>query len=145
MDRPLIDEKIEALRRCVARVKERRAETVEALSRDTDRQDILVLNLTRAVQLCVDISLHLLADSTDPRAPDSMAASFDALREQGVIDANLAGQMRRAIGFRNIAVHNYREIDWQIVHAICWVRLDDFADFARSVVDWIKERNKRPD
>lgn len=41
--------------------------------------------------------------------------------------------MRAAVGFRNIAVHSYREIDWHIVHEIWWQHLDDFRQFARAV------------
>lgn len=54
MDKLILAEKLEALRRCVQRVEARRPDSVQALQADVDRQDILALNLTRAVQLCVD-------------------------------------------------------------------------------------------
>jgi uncharacterized protein YutE (UPF0331/DUF86 family) len=41
--------------------------------------------------------------------------------------------MKRAVGFRNISVHTYDQIDWVIVFDICRNRLGDFAEFARSV------------
>jgi uncharacterized protein YutE (UPF0331/DUF86 family) len=41
--------------------------------------------------------------------------------------------MRRAVGFRNIAVHNYLAIDWQIVHEIAHKHLDDFKRFTAAV------------
>lgn len=41
--------------------------------------------------------------------------------------------MKAAVGFRNIAVHNYRAIDWVIVFAITHQGLDDFKNFARAV------------
>ncbi|MES1944117.1 hypothetical protein PC39_08379 [Salinisphaera sp. PC39] len=37
------------------------------------------------------------------------------------------------MGFRNVAVHNYQKIDWDIVHAITWQHLDDFRRFAQAV------------
>lgn len=54
MDRHLIEEKLEALRQCVARVEAKRPATSRVLAADPDLQDILALNLTRAVQICVD-------------------------------------------------------------------------------------------
>lgn len=51
--------KLDALRESVQRVEERAPKTLEALLSDRDAQDVLVLNLTRAVQTCVDIGLHL--------------------------------------------------------------------------------------
>lgn len=49
MDKLILAEKLEALRRCVHRVEARRTATVAALEVDVDAQDILSLNLTRAV------------------------------------------------------------------------------------------------
>ncbi len=42
--------------------------------------------------------------------------------------------MKKAIGFRNIAVHAYDTINWQIVFAIATRHLDDFDRFARTVM-----------
>ena len=55
MDREVIEEKLESLRRCIHRVREKRPVELDALVRNFDLQDIITLNLTRAVQLCVDI------------------------------------------------------------------------------------------
>jgi len=59
MDRRLIEDKLDALRRCVARVADKRPATIAALEADEDLQDILAVNLTRAVQLGVDVAAHL--------------------------------------------------------------------------------------
>lgn len=136
MDRELIEEKIESLRRCVRRVRDKRVETVEQLENDWDTQDILSVNLTRAVQLCVDIAAHLLSE-TDRPAPETMAEAFEHPQEMGVLDAPLAKRLQGAVGFRNVAIHAYRSIDWAIVHSITHERLDDFRAFARAVLNEI--------
>lgn len=129
MARVILEEKLESLRRCVARIESRRADTAEVLAEDVDRQDILALNLSRAVQLCVDMAVHVLADS--PRAaPHTMGESFELLAAEGFVDEPLADRMRAAVGFRNVAVHSYRSIDWSIVHTITHEGLADFEDFA---------------
>ena len=132
MDRVVVAEKLESLRRCVQRIEERRAPTADALRADADRQDIVSLNLTRAVQLCVDLAAHVLGRSNQP-PPQTMGESFDALAAEGIILAALAKRLRGAVGFRNIAVHSYQAIDWNIVHAITYDGLDDFRQFAASV------------
>lgn len=133
MDRRLLEEKAEALRRCVQRVRDKCPPTAEALAADVDAQDIVSLNLTRAVQLAVDIASHLIAATALP-APDTMGDGFDRLAEGGIIDPALARRLRAAVGFRNLAVHNYRALDWTIVHALCTRRLDDFADYVRAIL-----------
>ena len=134
MDREVIEQKIESLRRCVDRVRLKTPATAAILAGDPDAQDILTLNLTRAVQLCVDIGAHLIAVKDKP-APDTMGQTFDVLTDMGVLSAELAVRMKKAVGFRNIAVHNYEAIDWEIAHAIAVRHIDDFSAFASAVVD----------
>ena len=133
MDWDLIGQKLESLRRCLRRVEAKCPQDVATLSEDYDAQDILALNLTRAVQLCVDIGAHLVADTQFP-PPDTMGQTFDILQDSGIINAELAGRMKKAVGFRNLAVHNYDAINWAIVYAIAQYRMKDFEDFAKAVV-----------
>jgi uncharacterized protein YutE (UPF0331/DUF86 family) len=132
MDQRLIKEKLESLRRCVGRVEEKRAGTHESLATDPDRQDIIALNLTRAIQICVDLGAHLLA-GTDCAAPQSMAETFTRLADAQIISESLGKSMRAAVGFRNVAVHQYQAIDWAMVHQLTHEQLDDFRAFAAAV------------
>ncbi|MHB1273892.1 MAG: type VII toxin-antitoxin system HepT family RNase toxin [Rhodanobacter sp.] len=84
----------------------------------------------RAVQICVNLALHALTGLGQP-APETMGQAFDQLADTGHISADPALRLRKAVGFRNIAVHNYSAIDWAIVHAIATRHLDDFEAFAR--------------
>jgi uncharacterized protein YutE (UPF0331/DUF86 family) len=132
MDREVIEQKLESLRRCLQRVAEKCPPDSAALGRDPDLQDIVTLNLTRAVQLCVDLGAHLIVD-LDVLPPDTMGQTFDALAHAGVIPEPLARQLKKAVGFRNIAVHHYEEIDWTIVHSIALHHLGDFSEFAKVI------------
>ncbi len=105
MDREVIEQKLESLRRCLVRVTEKCRVDAETLVRDVDAQDIITLNLTRAVQLSVDLAAHLIA-SRDRPAPNTMGQTFEALSSLGLISLVLATRMRKAVGFRNIAHHD---------------------------------------
>ena len=133
MDQQLISQKLESLRRCVQRLESRCPASVAELEEDLDAQDILSLNLTRAVQLSVDLALHWAASHPETSAPSTMGEAFSMLSNAGVIDAELAGRLRKAVGFRNLAVHAYETINWAIVHSLCKTRLDDFRQFARQM------------
>lgn len=41
--------------------------------------------------------------------------------------------MKAAVGFRNIAVHDYQAVDWHIVFDITHHGLEDFRAFAKAV------------
>lgn len=130
MDQLIVERKLDSLRRCIERIREKCPADAQTLAADIDLQDIIVLNLSRAVQLCVDLAVHAVSQSsTTP--PETMGEAFTRLAESGVIDAPLALRLRNAVGFRNIAVHNYSKIDWHITHMIATRHLADFEAFSR--------------
>jgi len=133
VDGLIVAEKIEALRRCVRRIEDRRATTAAELRQDVDRQDILSLNLTRAVQLCVDIAAHVLS-GTERQAPQTMGEAFALLAEDGRISAELARRLRAAVGFRNIAVHDYETLQLPIAIRIIETHLDEFLDYSSCLL-----------
>ncbi len=124
--------KLESLRRCIARVRDRCPASADALAKNVDAQDILTLNLTRAVQLCVDIALHEISAHETP-IPATMADAFTTLASLNKIPPALALRMRAAVGFRNVSIHQYNEINWTIVFEIATKHLIDFEDFARAI------------
>lgn len=124
--------KLDSLHRCLSRIESKIPDGVEALKDDLDRQDIITLNLTRAVQVCVDIATYIIADFDTP-PPTSMAQSFDRLYRLKVISDDICERMEKAVGFRNVSVHEYQSIDWLIVYRIITEHLCDFKDFAAQV------------
>jgi uncharacterized protein YutE (UPF0331/DUF86 family) len=132
MDQLIIERKLDSLHRCLARVRVKTPAGAAQLSADPDLQDIVVLNPSRAVQIGVDQALHRLADFDQP-LPDAMGQAFERLAQAGQPDAGLAQRLKKAVGVRNLAVHNYAAIDWAIVHAIAGRHLGDFEEFARTI------------
>ncbi|ALA57484.1 hypothetical protein NITMOv2_1053 [Nitrospira moscoviensis] len=51
-------------------------------------QDIIALNLQRAVQLSVDLAAHLIAD-TEVQPPTTMAENFVLLKDLSIITSAL--------------------------------------------------------
>ena len=135
MDQLILAQKMESLRRCIQRINDKTPAKVDELIKDPDIQDILVLNLTRAVQLCVDIGSHIISE-TDAKAPSTMGDVFVSLGNLGVISTQTSESMRKAVGFRNVAVHNYDVIKWEIVFAICEKSLTDFRQFAKEIASY---------
>ena len=133
MDKLVVEKKIESLRKCLLRVEQRCPDSLVDLLNDLDAQDVLVLNLSRAVQLCVDISLHILSGRNQP-VPETMGQAFRELAAENIISNDLSEKMRSAVGFRNIAIHNYEEINWTIVYAIAKEKRIDFKQFAKQIL-----------
>ena len=132
MDKEVLEAKIAALIRCVHRVKSQGILSLEDLEKNIDKQDIIILNLQRAVQICVDIGNHILLDY-DTETPATMAETFRKLAQNKLIPQSVADNLSRAVGFRNIAVHQYENLDCKIIYAIITSHLDDFKDFAGEI------------
>jgi uncharacterized protein YutE (UPF0331/DUF86 family) len=136
MDEMLIFRKMESLGRCVDRIRSKRGFTHEELLRNYDLQDILSVNLQRAVQLSVDIALHMLSDLSG-KLPDTMGQAFTSLHEHGIISDRTASALRSSVGLRNIAVHDYVAVNWQIVQDVVDGHVEVFVDFMREVEEWL--------
>ncbi|MEA2012425.1 MAG: DUF86 domain-containing protein [Verrucomicrobiota bacterium] len=133
MNNEVIFNKIESLRKCLVRIKEKTPADYETLLEDYDLQDIICLNLERAVQNSVDIATSLIAE-TDSPAPDTMRNAFEILAKSQYTSRKTAVKMQNAVGFRNIAVHTYQDIDWAIVYKIITEHLDDFKLFIEEIL-----------
>lgn len=114
MDSYVLQTKLESLIRCVNRIKAQNISAVDELENDIDKQDVIILNLQRAVQICVDIGNHILLDFNSP-TPSTMAETFRQMAKNNIISDSLSKDLGRAVGFRNIAVHQYEDIDCRIM------------------------------
>lgn len=132
MDRDIIMRKLDSLARCVARIEEKRPETPEQLIDDVDIQDILSINLERAVQVSVDIGAHLIAGISVP-PPKTMGEVFTILVAENMIPEDTGIALRKAVGFRNLSVHAYDQVDWERVFDIVHDHLDNFRKFAAAI------------
>ncbi|MBW8067968.1 MAG: DUF86 domain-containing protein, partial [Ferrovum sp.] len=79
------------------------------------------------------IGAHLVADLEVP-PPDTMGQTFDLLAQGGILGTELSSRLKKAVGFRNIAVHSYESINWHIVHSIVKYHLEDFSAFAKIIM-----------
>ena len=98
MDKQLINEKIEQLRRHVKRLELKKPESVDQLIADIDLQESITLNLTQAVQVAVDIASHIISTS-EAKAPSTMADAFETLEKLGVIDHEITSSLKKAVGY----------------------------------------------
>jgi uncharacterized protein YutE (UPF0331/DUF86 family) len=128
----LILEKMDAIVRCLERVQEKTPESFSELTADFDRQDIIVVNLERAIQASVDIATHVVAYTALP-IPSTMADSFEKLALAHVITVETAERMKKAVGLRNILVHEYQKIDWSIIWAVITGHMDDFRAYVAEI------------
>ncbi len=134
MDNLILEKKIDSIIRCLNRIDDRLPGNQHDFLKDLDAQDVVILNLTRAVQLSVDIATHILSTTNQP-VPSTMAEAFSSLERIGIISIENANKMKKSVGYRNVAVHNYDDIDLSITFDIANNHLDDFKTFVKQILN----------
>lgn len=124
--------KIATIERCLTRVREEYREDSSRLDNQTV-EDAIVLNLQRACEAAIDLAMRVVARDR-LGIPQDSRHGFTLLEEAGELSADLAGRMRRMVGFRNIAVHDYTKLSRPILESILRERLGDFEDLCRALI-----------
>jgi uncharacterized protein YutE (UPF0331/DUF86 family) len=143
VDRGLLSVKLAELADRIARASRRCPATVDELRADRDALDLVSFNLMLAVQACSDIASHIIADEGWPAA-QSLAASFNRLRDEGVISSTTAAALSRAVGLRNVVAHGYGGINPAMVHAAATAGVRDLETFAQEVARWAASQGTSP-
>lgn len=121
--------KAEIIENCLRRINQVYAGDPANLRQDWTKQDSILLNLERACQASISAALRIIK-LQQLGLPKESRDTFAILRAQNIIPDDLAASLQAMVGFRNIAVHNYRELDLNIVETILATKLDDFRRFA---------------
>ncbi|WP_440998011.1 type VII toxin-antitoxin system HepT family RNase toxin [Arhodomonas sp. SL1] len=126
-------EKAASIERCLQRVVEEYDGHEGELAENYTRQDALLLNLLRACETSIDLAMHVVRTHR-LGVPQNSRHAFELLCEGGFLSADLAAAIKRMVGFRNIAIHNYRELDLEIIRSIVTERLDNFRRFTAAMI-----------
>lgn len=148
IDIPVIERHLEDIRRSLSILARFQKLSFEKFEEDPATQWAVEKGLERCVQNVLDIGAHILASLGVP-IPEEYHGIIITLGEQGVIPQEFAKRIapmagfRDILGFRNILVHEYLEVDLREVYNILQNGLDDFERFAAYVIAFIK-RNIQP-
>lgn len=127
--------KITNIERCLMRIQS----TVEKhpnseFETNFDIQDIILLNLQRACEASIDLAAHVVRKKKIG-LPQANREVFELLQKAGLLQASTCRAMVRMTGFRNIAIHEYQQLDMKIVRAIIEKHLPDFQKFIKEILE----------
>jgi uncharacterized protein YutE (UPF0331/DUF86 family) len=125
--------KAEIIERSLARVEGTYVRHASDIDTNIDAQDIIVLNLQRTCEAAIDMAMHLVR-IRQLGLPKSSAEAFALLEQDGILDATTAERMKKMVGFRNVAVHDYRELDWAILKSIVTRDLQEIRNFSKHII-----------
>ncbi|MCA1939091.1 MAG: DUF86 domain-containing protein [Dechloromonas sp.] len=125
--------KAATIERCVRRAREEYAADPASFATNFTRQDAAILNIQRACEAALDMGQHLIRRER-LGVPQSARDVFALLARSGWIANELADALKRMVGFRNIAVHDYESLQLPITVRIIETHLDEFLDYSSALL-----------
>lgn len=99
---------------------------------DPKARDLSLFYLFLAIQECIDLAAHWVADEGWGE-PDDAGSAFDVLADRGAIDRETATALRAAAGLRNRIAHGYALLDYDRVHREAGTGLPSLRVFLASI------------
>lgn len=128
VDSDLILTKSSSVKRHLNRVIEKRHTDLQTFLQDIDRQESILFNLQMAIQNCIDIAAHIVSEE-GLGVPGSTNEMFYLLEENEYLNHELTEKMVKAVGFRNLIVHEYGKIDLEQVFEVAKEDIKDINEY----------------
>lgn len=116
------------IEKCLNRIGEEYFSHKELFWTNHTSQDSVILNIQRAVQAVIDQAAYVVKQKRWG-VPVSSQQSFEWLHSHGFIDKDMSEKLKNMVGFRNIAIHEYQQLNTDILKKVIEVHLKDLEDF----------------
>ena len=134
MGNDVIYNKTDIIERCINRIREVYENNPDNL-KDYTKQDSIILNIQRACEASIDLAMHIISEKK-LGIPQNSRDAFEILNKHDIIDESLMKKLRSMVGFRNIAVHNYQEINIDVIIEIINKHLPDIKQFCEIILHY---------
>lgn len=128
VDSDLVSAKASSVKRHLNRIIEKRHTDLQTFLQHIDCQESILFNLQMAIQNCIDIAAHIVSEE-GLGIPGSTNEMFYLLEENGYLNNELTEKMVKAVGFRNLIVHEYGKIDLEQVFEVAQEDIGDLNEY----------------
>jgi uncharacterized protein YutE (UPF0331/DUF86 family) len=134
VDKELLTEKLRNLSEYITDIEEQKPVSLTELHENKVLRRYIERTLHLAVEACLDIGNHLIAD-LNLREPLDYKDIMAVLTEAGYLPADKLSDFQKMARFRNVIVHDYARIDPEILYGILQRNTEDLLLFARIIRD----------
>lgn len=129
--------KKESIERCIKQIRLYYGMQSEIpFEKDFLKQDAIAVNLQRAAELTIDTANHIIRKRKLGLPKDSREC-FEILVREKVISDALGEKLKGMVGFRNIMVHDYHQVDIKIMRDVIEHCLDDLILFTNLIMKYV--------
>jgi uncharacterized protein YutE (UPF0331/DUF86 family)/predicted nucleotidyltransferase len=137
IDSQRINDRLAYIQTTLQRLQSRQPFSLETLKSDPDKRGATLYELQTCIEAMSDIANHIVA-ATGLRKPQERGEAFTILAEAGILSQTLAQELVEAVGMRNVLVHGYLNVVFELVYQTLQNDLHYIEDFAQHIVDYLK-------
>lgn len=131
-NKAVIINKMDSVQRCINRIQEEYENNPDNLN-DYRKMDGIVLNLQRACETVTDTAMYVLS-TRKIGIPQTKKEAFELLAKEHLISEEMCKNMKGMVRFRNIAIHDYKQIDETILQDVIENHLEDLIAFVKQML-----------
>ena len=133
VDSDLILAKAGSVKSHLNRVSKKSNVDLDRFLKDIDRQESILFNIQMAIQNCIDIAAHIISEE-GLGVPGSTTEMFYTLEKNSYLDTDLTQKMVRAVGFRNLILHEYAKLELEQVFEIAQNDTNDLNEYLQAII-----------
>ena len=108
--------------------------------RNEDLQHLLAFRIQQAIEKCIDVATHIVANEAYETIENARTA-FEVLGKHQVLSPDLAQRIGKAVGMRNIIVHEYDEINYDLLFETYTHHKSDIEAFVGEAIRYLEKVN----
>ncbi len=140
--RAVVDMRLKELDTVVSQLNKYRNMKPDTMKQDLEKRWVIERGIEAGAQLILEIADHILSNQFGYYS-ETYEDSLKGLLEKGVISEELYSQIKGLGSLRNILVHQYVQIDLNIVFNSFHKSLKVFPLFTQEIMDWMDEPEQR--
>lgn len=130
------------LRQYTGELKNEQHATWEEFSQDIKNKRFVERTLQMCIEVCLDIGNHIISDEGWKEA-ETNRDIFLRLHEKGALSDGLLNRLLQMAGFRNRIIHDYAEIEPEMVYGILKNNVKDFDSYSSEIAKWLEKKAQR--
>ena len=128
----VIENKISSAKKYLKILERYKKYSRKEIEKNIDIRGAVERYLYLAVQATIDLAEAVISFK-DFRKPTTMGENFSILEEEDIIDKDLTESLIKMVGFRNIIVHDYEKMNYDILYDVLKNKLEDINKFLKSI------------
>ncbi len=147
LDSIFIRRKLRWIQEDLKKLEQFREFTFEEMSKDWMRWSVLEWTLVKIIGRAIDINQHLIAElgGKNIPPPKDYTETFILLKNINVIPEKFIEEIAKSAGFRNRIIHEYNEIDKNLVYKTVGEAIAQYAEYCKFVLEFLDKHKTSND